>query len=567
MMRRTRTRGLVAATAALTLALTGGFSTAATAGTDSGAIPSAKTTQQSGPAEPGTLEACDALPTDFAHEATVLTAASTGAAGDLSGVHVGEHCWVTGYMNDRTGVDGNNYRIGFEMRLPTDWNGRFLYQANGGLDGQVVTALGRAGSESGLQLGFAVISSDAGHAGSLGPTFGIDPQARLDYGYQAVGSLTPMAKQLIAAAYGKAPDRSYMTGGSNGGRHTMVGAARYADEYDGFLAVAPGFNLPQAAVAQLWGAQQYATVATSADLASALTPSERQVIADAILERCDRLDRLEDGIVQDSERCQRAFSITRDVPTCEADRDGTCLTAEQKAVVSGIFAGAETSSGEAIYSSFPFDPGLAQSGWAFWEFFASQNLDPGAVGYIMGTPPDPSIPASPLTVDIDAAAASIYATGGIYTESGMEFMTPPNSTQLDTLHDNGGKMIVVHGASDGVFSPDDTARWYEDLDKNHRNKAEDFVRYFEVPGMGHVQGGPATDQYAGLTVLVDWVERGDAPERITATVNPSNAEVPADWSAERSRPLCLYPAVATYKKGDPEDAASFWCKPGRGQRG
>ena len=145
------------------------------------------------------------------------------------------------------------------MRLPTDWSGRYLYQGNGGLDGNVATALGRAGSESGLQLGFAVISSDAGHAGSMGPTFGIDPQARLDYGYQAVGTLTPMAKALIEAAYGKAPDRSYMTGGSNGGRHTMVGAARYADQYDGFLAVAPGFNLPQAAVAQLWGAQQWAT--------------------------------------------------------------------------------------------------------------------------------------------------------------------------------------------------------------------------------------------------------------------------------------------------------------------
>ena len=121
-------------------------------------------------------------------------------------------------------------------------------------------------------MGFAILSSDAGHGPHQTPLFGLDPQARLDYGYQAVGKLTPMAKSVIAAAYGRGPDRSYFAGVSNGGRHTMVAAARYADQYDGFLAIAPGFNLPKAAVAQLWGAQQYAKVATTTnDLSTALT--------------------------------------------------------------------------------------------------------------------------------------------------------------------------------------------------------------------------------------------------------------------------------------------------------
>ncbi|MEV1131528.1 tannase/feruloyl esterase family alpha/beta hydrolase [Agromyces sp. NPDC049794] len=555
-MRPMRAVALGAATAAVALMITGGASAAAADPTSSPtALP------QLAPAEPGTLAECESL-LGFAFGSTVITSAERVAAGPLSGVEVDEHCLVRGHMNERVSdVDGQTYRIGFEMRLPTDWSGRYLYQGNGGLDGNVATALGRAGSESGLQLGFAVISSDAGHPGSLGPTFGIDPQARLDYGYQAVGTLTPMAKALIEAAYGKGPDRSYMTGGSNGGRHTMVGAARYADQYDGFLAVAPGFNLPQAAVAQVWGAQQWATVATNvADLNTALTPAERQVIAGAVLARCDGLDRLEDGLVQDSERCQKAFEIDRDVPTCAAERDGTCLTPEQKAVVAAVFAGARTSGGEEIYSSFPFDPGLAQPNWAFWKFFASRILDPGAIGFIFGTPPDPSIPASPLTADIDAIAQSIYATSGIYTESGMEFMTPPDPTRLDMLRDRGGKMIVVHGASDGVFSVDDTATWYDELDANYGQKADAFARYFEVPGMGHVSGGPATDQYAGLTALVDWVEYGSAPDRIDAWVNPANPDVPADWADDLSRPLCPYPSVARYTSGDPDSADSFACK-------
>jgi len=139
-------------------------------------------------------------------------------------------------------------------------------------------------------------------------------------------------------------------------------------------------------------------------------------------------------------------------------------------------------------------------------------------------------------------------------------MTPPDPTRLDTLRERGGKMIVVHGASDGVFSVDDTASWYDELDANSRQKADQFVRYFEVPGMGHVRGGPATDQYEGLTALIDWVEYGSAPDRIDAWVNPANPDVPASWSTDLSRPLCPYPSVARYASGDPDRADSFVCK-------
>ena len=151
-------------------------------------------------------------------------------------------------MFDRVStVDGKSYAIGFEMRLPDAWNGRFFYQANGGTDGSVVTASGGFGggpATSPLAQGFAVISSDAGHNAAQNPTFGIDPQARLDYGYQAVAKLTPMAKAVIQTAYGKGPDRSYFGGCSNGGRHTLVAASRYADQYDGFLVGDPGLRLP-----------------------------------------------------------------------------------------------------------------------------------------------------------------------------------------------------------------------------------------------------------------------------------------------------------------------------------
>ena len=133
----------------------------------------------------------------------MIDTATTVAAGTLvlAGQPIAEHCRVTGRTNVRTSaVDGKSYAIGFEMRLPKAWNGRFWHQGNGGIDGSVVTATGNSGGggplTSALLQGFAVLSSNAGHDNAAvgGPAFGLDPQARLDYGYQAVGTMTPIAK-------------------------------------------------------------------------------------------------------------------------------------------------------------------------------------------------------------------------------------------------------------------------------------------------------------------------------------------------------------------------------------
>jgi hypothetical protein len=546
-------------------------------------------------------QSCAALAASLALPDTAITSATSVAAGTLllAGQPIAAHCLLTGKMFERVSpVDGKTYAIGFEMRLPLDWNGRFFYQANGGIDGAVVQATGPTSGggplTSALSQGFAVISSDAGHNGAQNPTFGIDPQARLDYGYQAVGKLTPMAKRLIRAAYGKSPAYSYIGGCSNGGRHTMVAAARYADQYDGFLVGSPGFNLPKAAVASIYGAQQYAPFAAPGavvpggpfagipDLSGAFTPAERQLVSNKVLEKCDLLDGVADGLVQDVKACQKAFDLDRDVPTCIGARNGTCLSAGQKTAIGNIFAGPKDAQGKPIYSSFPYDAGHGASGTVFWEFISPMILDPGAVGFIFKTPPvNPATfvpPLFSLTADINQLAQQIFATNATYTESGMQFMTPPDPEHLRTLQRRGGKMLVYHGVSDPIFSVNDTARWYDALavgrgreghgDDDDANAAakRHFARLYLVPGMNHCSGGPATDQFDLLTPLVRWVEEGRAPGRVVATARgPGNAggvnpEVPQGWSATRTRPLCTYPKVAVYRGGDVESAAGFACR-------
>ncbi len=528
---------------------------------------------------------------------TQITAAESVAAGSLTvaGTPIAEHCRITGKMHERVStVDGKTYAIGFELRLPKNWNGRFLHQGNGGIDGKVLTALGGLGGgplTNALHQGFAVLSSDAGHSeldagNNAKPDFGIDPQARLDYGYQAVAKLTPMAKNAIKATYGKAPDRSYFAGCSNGGRHAMVAASRYFADYDGILAGAPGYNLPKAAVANLAGARLYKTLATvpvtdQITLATAVTDTERKLLADAVVTKCDALDGASDGMVQDVAACQAQFSLANDVPTCSGGRDGTCLSSDQKTVLGMVFSGPKTSSGSLIYASFPYDAGFGAgkagvasggspvgSGIAFWEYFASTNLDSGATGIIFQVPPVSPTGFDPLnfslTTDLDALYANITTTNSIYTESAMSFMTPPNPTRMQGLRERGGKILAYHGVSDSIFSVNDTQAWYTGAVKDTGN---DFARFYPVPGMGHCSGGPSTDQFDLLTPLVNWVEQGTTPQAVVASARGTgnaggvNSDLPATWAADRTRPLCPFPKVARYTgSGSLEQASSFACQ-------
>jgi feruloyl esterase len=152
------------------------------------------------PAVGAALRHCDTLAAQFQYAGTSIQSAAPVAAGPAvpNGHAVGAHCRVLGQMEPRKGSDGQDYAIGFEMRLPQDWNGRYYYQANGGIDGSVNAAAGALGGgpiTGALAQGFAVLSSDAGHNNAAvgGPAFGIDPQARLDYGYQAEAKLLPTA--------------------------------------------------------------------------------------------------------------------------------------------------------------------------------------------------------------------------------------------------------------------------------------------------------------------------------------------------------------------------------------
>jgi len=525
---------------------------------------------------------CDAITTASLGIAGLKVASAVSVAAKTDGATAAEnhpaHCRVQGSINDRTGIDGKPYAIGYEVRLPESWNGKFFFQGGGGTNGFLVPAVGdllNTSESNALSQGYAVASTDGGHnTGQTDVSFGLDPQARLDYGYNAVGTLTPAAKQIIARRYGRAPERSYLVGCSNGGRDAMVAATRFADQFDGMVAANPGFNLPKAAVAQQWDTQQFMAAGAGQLPKDAFPQSVLDAVSNRILAKCDALDGAADGMVNDRSACQAAFNLDTDVPTCTGAPDGGCATAAQKTALRNIFGGAKNSAGEALYASFPWDAGVSGANWRFWKLDAgfaplpfNTLIGAGAMGYIFTSPPDaPNLADAgmgyQLGFSMDIDAPKIFASNAVFKDSAMDFMTPVNATRLSALKSRGGKLIVYHGTADPVFSPNDTIAWYDALTAGD-SAAPGYARLFLVPGMNHCSGGPATDRFNMLAALEDWVERGIAPDSVLAKVNPADPDVLAKgWPAGRSRPLCAYPRQAILKSGttDLESASSFACQ-------
>jgi poly(3-hydroxybutyrate) depolymerase len=530
---------------------------------------------------------------------TVLTSAMANAARPAQGnvAAMPEHCEVLGKINERTGANGQKYAINFHLRLPAAWNGNFFFEGGGGANGNLGNALGSLqGQQRGnaLALGYAVVSQDSGHDNRVNndperngtATFGFDAQARIDFGYNSYDQVAQAAKALIQLYYGRPPQRSYYVGCSEGGREAMMMSQRFPSYFDGILACDPGFNLPSTAVfSHSADAQALAEVAKAAGiydrfgqpfLNKTFTDEDLDLVSQAVISACDRLDGLEDGIIDNFPACTSALVLARlQAVVCKGPKRTTCLSAAQVSALPKMFNSVKSAKGDVLYSDWPWDRGIGgkagdgyNQGWRIWKMGAYDSptnsaiivgLGGGAVSAVFTTPPTPIPVAGPgmvaniLSIDFDRDGAKVIGRSGDYSQSALEFMKA-NSTDLSAFKNHGGKLIVVHGVSDPTFSMNDTINWWTDVNRLNNGAADQFVRLFAVPGMNHCAGGPATDQFDAFTALVNWVEKKTAPDRIAATAGNATP-----WPG-RTRPLCPFPKQSRYKgTGSIEDANNFVC--------
>jgi len=381
------------------------------------------------------------------------------------------YCRIEGAFERRIGVGGKSYALGFALALPDDWNGRFLFQGGGGLNGTINPPFGAqaAADTPALARGFAVVSTDSGHKGAgFDPAFMQDQIAALNFAQGSVGKVTRVAKQIVAAYYGRSARYSYFDGCSTGGREAMLSAQRYPEEFDGIIAGAPAMETGRSNIGLKWAAAAY-NRAAPADAsgtplpAQLLSKSDKHLLMSRLLLDCDALDGQKDGLIFNFGACRFDPAELK----CNGPKTDTCLSAAQADAVRIAFAGPRSSGGIQVYPAFPYDGGIAAEG-------------SGIPGLLNGPTIPVGGPNTAKIMDVDAAVAADRANGV------QDLVDTADWTNLSSFFGRGGKILFYHGLSDPWFSALQTLKYYQNLAATNggAEAVRASSRIFLVPGMG-----------------------------------------------------------------------------------
>lgn len=440
--------------------------------------------------------------------------------------------------------------VAFEVSLPAQWNGRFYMFGNGGHAGEDLAAPGRAAErDAALRAGFAVAQTNTGHDARREPgaSFGRDnPQKLVDYAFRAVHLTAAIAKHLVQAYYAQPVKYAYWNACSTGGRQGLMEAQRFPQDFDGVIAGAPVLDFGGKTISGLWNGRALDGVP--------MTVAKLDLVAKAAYARCDKLDGLEDGLIDDPRRCD--FDPVKHVAQCQAGQDrDDCLTAAQAAGLKKIYDGV-TSRGKPFFPGFavgseapvPGPDGKAVSQWA--GFLVSVNGSPPqdfgisdqTMKYLVFPKADPAWNFRDFDFDRDLAQLE-----------GFRALADATDPDLGAFRARGGKLLMYYGWADQLLPPLMGVNYYEAALRANGPGTQEFFRFFTVPGMAHCRGGVGPDRFDAVTAVVNWVENGVAPERLVATQLQGG-------KVRRTRPLCPYPQVARHVgRGDVNDAANFRC--------
>lgn len=466
--------------------------------------------------------------------------------------------------------------INFEvwLPLPEAWNGRLQGLGNAGMAGSI----NYRGLSNALEDGYAAASSDLGHKGKpLDGSWAIGRHDLVrDWGHRATHEMTVKAKSLVAAYYGKGPTFSYFNGCSGGGRQGMMEAQRYPNDYDGILTGHPTIDFTRLVVGgRIW--QVLANLNESVK-SNFIAPEDVKIISDAVIDRCDGLDGVEDGVLEDPRQC----GFRPETKKCSDNMKSNCLTTQQVAALKKIYKGPNTREGKSIYPGYEPGGELGRFGW-IW-YFAGMSPFQGtqwayAKEFLSGLVfEDPDY--DPLTFDYDTDLSKL--DDKLIMGKPLPEVIDAVDPDLIGFKANGGKIIHYHGWSDIGVAPQRSIDYYESVirelgnEKMNRDEAlagiRNFYRLFMVPGMQHCFGGPGPNAFGAsfqprvprepahdvLEALKRWVEHGVAPERIIAT---KYMDDDPQKGVLRTRPLCPYPQRAVYRgKGSTDVARNFICQ-------
>jgi hypothetical protein len=514
-----------------------------------------------------------------------------------------QKCLVNGYVNRHISpVDQCQYEDTFQVELPVDWNGRFVFQGGGGTEGQLFAATGvnQANLFFGIQNGYAVASETGGHlntelalptcdSGFGNPDeFFLDPLGTVTFAYESDEVTTLVAKYLINQFYGVGPHHSYWVGCSTGGRHGMVMSQNFPSFFDGILAGDAAYAQQASALSDLYARKQIlnaynanpslpppsllplpAPIPPEPVVYPAFPVADQALLETALLQACDALDGVADGVIDNPPACKAKFDPATATYTsggvtlplqCTGAKNATCLSPAQIQAVKNINRGPRNSKGQeiaapAVAVAKDHVTNIAQ-GYAWDGGWMATAVTPlGSVTGIgpefIGTGPG-SLPV--LYYDL-FGYADLSPPQPTFDRFSFNFDTDLgmlNPLDIGRFVDFGHKVIWFHGLSDPVVPVLGNIKYYEEMAQQFGGlgPAQQFSRFYPVPNMGHCSTGPATDQFDLLTPLVNWVENGTPPGPVSAkgvNFTPATYQVSfVQGPATRTRPLCPYPQQARF---------------------
>jgi feruloyl esterase len=493
--------------------------------------------------------------------AVVQTAVPVAAA--EKGNTNGDFCKVTGIVRPKNAGSPN---LEFEVNLPLTWNRRVLQMGGGGYNGTLVTGLTGftlqpATVDNPLKQGFVTLGTDGGHKSTAGfdGSFAMDDEALRNFGKESVKKGHDAAIEIVKKAYGRAPERFYFIGGSQGGHEALDAAARYPQDYDGVVAHYPAYNVTMLHL----GSLNVGRALYEGGGAAWINPAKLKVLTQAVSATCDALDGAKDGIISSVKACNSAFAVKTLRCANGADTGDTCLSDVQLAAVAKI--------------TNDYKPGFAIAGmdafpkWALLE----GSLFEGRSSF--GTVPQPSNPLSgkePLLYTAGDQTVKFIITRNPTFET-MTFdpkqyraritevakIMDVSDVSLEKFRAKSGKIIMTHGTVDDFITPHNSVAYYQRQVKQFGKASLDgFMRFYMIPGFGH-GFGPFNAKIDSLKALQNWVEKGQSPEQAQEQAPHGLTATDGNPNANRARPLCEWPKWPKFTgaPGSESSAASYTC--------
>ncbi|KAI1464477.1 feruloyl esterase [Daldinia caldariorum] len=445
-------------------------------------------------------------------------------------------------LSGKAPYPGNNSVI-FELWLPAAerYNDRFLVVGNGGMAGVVA----ESDMIDNLNEGYVVAGGNSGHLASENNDGNGAPGVYLPYLHDeeqikswihdSIVRFTPAARNITTAFYGKAPRYSYYKGCSTGGAQGFALAQFHPNLFDGIVAGCPGNWYSHLALSFLWNSQ-----ATQGP--NSLAQTALDLITQAVLAKCDAIDGVEDGVLENPLACDFDISTLACEPS--ETNSATCLMPNQLSAARKLYAGpVDSRTNASLYPGFSFG---SETEWAVQE---------GILADVFSIPILQNRVFDNLSYD---ASTFDWAADVDAVDDRVGRLIDEISPDLSGLKTAGSKMIVYQGWAD----PFNAATW----PMQHLHQIEDFFggdvsdwfRLFMVPGGGHCGSASNYPQVPGtwhaLEAIVRWVETGEPPSEMIGT-NPSDGNL-----KDKTSKLCPWPQTAHLRGSDVNDWNSYVCE-------